>query len=118
MYRLGVATTSSAIPNAILCLIHHPEYQEKLQEEIDRVIGRDREPLVSDKVECDFTEAVVMEILRYLTPLPFLLPHECSEDTELDGFHVKANTQVIFISLFQMINTLIVLFWKKLQRTN
>ena len=68
------------------------------------MIGREREPLVSDKPECDFIEAVVMEALRLLPPAPFLLPHVNSEDAELDGYFIKAKTQVFLLDLTKLVD--------------
>lgn len=45
----GSETTSNTIEFAILYLMQNPEVQRRVQEEIDRVVGPDRTPTISDK---------------------------------------------------------------------
>ena len=78
----------------MLCLLHHPEYQRKIQQELDSVIGRDRLPQISDRGKCPFIEAVVMEAMRYITPVPFLLPHVCTEDVKFEGYYIAKKSLV------------------------
>ena len=78
----------------MLCLLNKPEYQTRIQEELDNVIGTNREPCVSDKHDCHFLEAAILETMRFIPPAPFLLPHVSSTDTEFEGYHVDAGTVV------------------------
>jgi len=43
----------------------YPEVQRKAQEEIDRVVGRDRLPTISDRPNLPYIEAVIKELLRW-----------------------------------------------------
>jgi len=45
----GSETTSNTVEFAILYLMKHPEIQQKMQAEIDTVVGRNRLPCISDK---------------------------------------------------------------------
>lgn len=49
----------------------HPEIQKKAQAEIDSVVGNDRLPSLSDRGSLPYTEAIVLELLRWnpVTPL-------------------------------------------------
>lgn len=49
----------------------YPEVQRKAQEELDRVIGRDRLPEFSDQSSLPYIMAVVKETMRWqlVTPL-------------------------------------------------
>jgi len=44
----------------------HPEIQKKAQEELDRVIGRDRLPTIEDEKELPYCHAIV----KGVSPLP------------------------------------------------
>lgn len=51
-----------------MCL--YPEVQKKAQEEIDRVIGRERLPQVVDRPSLPYVEAVFKETLRWFPVVP------------------------------------------------
>jgi cytochrome P450 len=48
----------------ILALLLHPECQERAQEEIDTVIGRDRLPGFSDRQSLPYLECLLQETHR------------------------------------------------------
>lgn len=54
---------------------------EKVQEEIDQVVGRSRRPCVADRTQMPYTDAVVHEIQRFISLLPIGLPHTVAKDT-------------------------------------
>lgn len=43
----------------------YPEVQVKAQQEIDRVIGRDRLPTFEDRDRLPYIDAIVKEVLRW-----------------------------------------------------
>lgn len=49
MFMAGSETTSKSLGFGFLYLLLNPEVQEKAQEEIDRVVGRDRLPTLNDR---------------------------------------------------------------------
>ncbi len=55
-------------------MVLHPKVQEKAQAEIDKVIGPDRLPNSSDKVNLPYVNAVFKETLRWHTGVPMGLP--------------------------------------------
>ncbi|KAF5307366.1 hypothetical protein FQR65_LT07083 [Abscondita terminalis] len=67
-----------------LCMF--PEVQVKVQEEIDRVVGRARLPTLDDRKNMSYTEAVVRESLRFDPVIPINTPRRCLEDTTLGGY--------------------------------
>lgn len=84
----------AALTNAMLVLLNHPEYQSKIQEELDRVAGRSRPPTLSDRDKCIYFKAFEMEMERYLTTLPFLVPHACRKHVEFEGYDIEPNSTV------------------------
>lgn len=54
---------------------------EKVQEEIERVIGADRVPSLTDKARMPYTEATIMEVQRLTVVVPLAIPHMTSEKT-------------------------------------
>ena len=52
---------------------------DKVQAEIDEVVGRLRTPSLSDKGLLPFTEASIMEVQRLTSVVPLAIPHMTSE---------------------------------------
>ena len=63
-------TTVSSATALVYVLASYPEVQAKAQAEVDRVIGSDRLPLVSDRVELPYVHAIVKEVGRWHSVLP------------------------------------------------
>ncbi|KAF2501128.1 cytochrome P450, partial [Lophium mytilinum] len=80
MYLAGADTTVASLKGFLLAMLLFPEVQRKGQEEIDRVIGRDRLPLLSDRDELPYLNAMVLETMRWHTAGPIALPHRADED--------------------------------------
>ena len=47
-------------------MMHYPDVHRKAQEEIDRVIGRERLPNLTDRGSLPYLEALVMELYRHI----------------------------------------------------
>lgn len=62
---------------SVVCMQH----AAKVQEEIDRVVGRDRVPSLRDKAQMPYTEAAIMEVQRLTAVVPLAIPHMTSEAT-------------------------------------
>lgn len=92
----GLETTMTVLRWAVIYLLHWPQYQHKIYEEIKRVVGDDRYPEMSDRENMDFTHAFIQETLRFATIAPLNVPRSTTEKTEVGGFSVPENTQVLF----------------------
>ena len=93
-------TTATSMRWIILCLIKFPFIQEKIYEEINKVLG-DRPPTISDRPVMPYTEAVILETLRFKTPIPLSLPHAADKDAVLSGYDIPKGT-VILINLHSL----------------
>ena len=51
-----------------MAMLVNPECQRLAQEEIDRVVGKERLPTFEDRPSLPYIECVVREILRYVKP--------------------------------------------------
>ncbi|CAL1539980.1 unnamed protein product [Lymnaea stagnalis] len=81
-------TTSHAMNTLFLLVILHKEIQEKLYAEVKQVIGHDP-PSLKHRGSMPYTEAAILEVLRYATAGPFLLPHYCRDNVPLGEFTIQ-----------------------------
>ncbi|NXG41960.1 CP2DE protein, partial [Psilopogon haemacephalus] len=95
LFTAGSETTSTTLRWAVLFMLLHPKIQSKVQDEIDKVIGRDRPPTMADQANMPYTNAVIHEVQRYGDIVPAGLPHMTYRDTELQGFFIPKGTTVV-----------------------
>ncbi|KAH8678862.1 cytochrome P450 [Tricladium varicosporioides] len=75
----GALTIASPLQTYILAACHFPEWQTKMQEEIENVCGG-RCPVWEDRENLPTVRAVVKEILRWRPPVPTGIPHRLESD--------------------------------------
>lgn len=63
-------------------------HSEKVQAEIDRVIGQSRQPTLAERPNLPYTDAVLHEIQRMGNIVPLGLPKMASKDTTLGGYFI------------------------------
>lgn len=90
----GTLTTYGAIMCLLLNLLNLPDVQEKIQGEIDDVIGTGRLPAFLDRHNMPYTEAVMLESLRYSSHLP-LGGGQVKEDITFMGFSIQKHTKIL-----------------------
>ncbi|XP_064521208.1 cytochrome P450 2J3-like isoform X2 [Pseudopipra pipra] len=88
----GTETTSSTLRWALLFMALHPEIQARVQAEIDAVIGQARQPVLEDRNNMPYTNAVIHEVQRKANIVPFSMPRVAAKDTILDGFFIPKGT--------------------------
>ena len=76
-------------------MLHNPEIAKKGQEELDRVIGSDRLPLISDKASLPYIEAMVKETHRWHPVTLMALPHCAMEEDSINGYRIPKGAFVM-----------------------
>ncbi|CAH1786746.1 unnamed protein product [Owenia fusiformis] len=94
LYGAGITTTHKSIYAFVHMMVTHPDLQKRIQAQIDDVIGSQRTPTTADKHKLPLLEATIHETLRYISHLPFALPHETKKETSLGGYALPNKTQV------------------------
>ncbi|XP_062437342.1 cytochrome P450 2J2-like [Rhea pennata] len=95
LFLTGTETTATAIRWALLYMAMYPHVQEKVQLEIDTVIGQSRQPAMDDKENMPYTSAVLSEVLRMGNVVPLGVPRMSTSDTTLAGFHLPKGTTLL-----------------------
>ena len=93
LYDPGTVTTSTTMHCMIAVLVNKPDLQKRITAEIHATIG-DRPPRLSDRTSLHYTEAAILETLRYSSILPLSLPHKAIIDTQIGGFDIPRGTAV------------------------
>ncbi|GMY30995.1 premnaspirodiene oxygenase-like isoform X1 [Fagus crenata] len=83
IFIAGSETSSSTVEWAMSEMLKHSSVMEKAQAEVRWVF------------ELLFLKAVIKETLRLHPPLPLLIPRECTESCEINGYGIPAKTKVI-----------------------
>jgi len=84
----GYETSSSTILVFIYLMVIHPEVQDKLQAELDAVVGRSRVPDFSDRELLPYVNAVCKEVLRWHPINPLGTHHRAIKDDEYKGMSI------------------------------
>ncbi|GBN20874.1 Vitamin D 25-hydroxylase [Araneus ventricosus] len=72
-----------------------PDVQEKTQKEILEIIGPDRNPDYQDQKSMPFTQAVMLEVMRWRTTVPLNVLRYTLADTHVAGYDIPAGTIVM-----------------------
>lgn len=64
LFEAGSGTTASAMMSYVLAMTHHPEWQDIMLEELDKVVGN-RMPEFDDIPQLPTVRAVIKEVLRW-----------------------------------------------------
>ncbi|ESK89474.1 cytochrome p450 [Moniliophthora roreri MCA 2997] len=95
VFLAGIDTTMTALGWMILAMVTFPEAQRKVQEELDRVIGRSRVPTLDDMENLPYMRAVVKEVIRWRPAAPMGVFHASLEDDIYEGYYIPKGSIVI-----------------------
>jgi len=94
LFAAGAETTSNTLEFAMLYMILNPKVQERVQAEIDQVVGRSRPPSLLDKSQMPYTEATLLEVQRMANVLPIIVRGN-TEETKLGAYTVPKGTVAV-----------------------
>lgn len=89
----GYETTAGTLTWLFYLLAQHPEVEQKLHEEVDRVLGG-RTPTLADLSNMPYVDKVFKETLR-LYPAAFIFLREPIVDTVIGGYPIKARSTIL-----------------------
>ncbi|XP_030577731.1 cytochrome P450 2J2-like [Archocentrus centrarchus] len=97
LFEAGTETTANTLRWALVFMMTYPDIQEKVQAELDRVIGQSRQPTLADRPNLPYTDAVIHEVQRFGNIAPLGFPRSASKDTTLGGYFIPKGTAATMI---------------------
>ncbi|KAK3328214.1 cytochrome P450 [Cercophora scortea] len=99
----GNDTTAATVTLLTLYLMQNPAVQRKAQDEIDRVVGRDRLPSWDDIPQLQYARLVLHETYRMNPLSPLGIPHASVADDVYDGMLIPKGT-VVYPNVWAMMH--------------
>ncbi|KLO19235.1 cytochrome P450 [Schizopora paradoxa] len=94
VYAGSIDTTVAVTSLFFLLMARNPDIQRRAQEEVDRVVGTDRLPEMSDKESLPFIQRIIKETLRFAPVAPVVV-HSLDEDDVYEGYLIPKGTSVL-----------------------
>lgn len=95
----GTETTIMTMEWTTSLLLNNPEVLQKVQEEIDNVIGTDRLIEETDLPNLPYLRCIISETMRMYPLVPMLVPHESREECTVGGYRIPAGT-MLFVNVW------------------
>ncbi|KAJ3766789.1 cytochrome P450 [Lentinula raphanica] len=95
MYFGGTDTTVTTLKNFLLAMVQFPESQKKAQQELDRVVGKNRLPDFTDRNSLPYIGAILYETMRWQPTAPEGLSHAVTQEDLYKGYRIPKNSTVI-----------------------
>ncbi|XP_067417232.1 cytochrome P450 2J5-like [Emydura macquarii macquarii] len=94
LFIAGSDSTTITLYWALLYMMAYPDVQERVQKELDTVLGPSRVVQYEDRKSLPYTNAVIHEIQRYSSISAIGVMRGCAKDTTLKGFSVTKGTLI------------------------
>ncbi|KAL3818444.1 hypothetical protein ACJIZ3_004349 [Penstemon smallii] len=91
----GSDPTATIIEWAMTELLRNPKIMSTAKDELKSVLGGNKQAKESDILRLPYLQAVVKETFRFHPPGPLLIPRSSDYDTDIMGYLIPKNTQII-----------------------
>nr|A0A0N9HT29.1 RecName: Full=Desmethyl-deoxy-podophyllotoxin synthase; AltName: Full=Cytochrome P450 family 71 subfamily BE polypeptide 54 [Sinopodophyllum hexandrum]ALG05141.1 cytochrome P450 family 71 subfamily BE polypeptide 54 [Sinopodophyllum hexandrum] len=95
IFVAGSETSSTTIEWAMSEMLKNPKVMKKAQAEVRRVFSGNKKINETEIQELSYLKLVLKETLRLHAPAPLLIPRECRESCEIDGYEIPKKTMVM-----------------------
>ncbi|OVA19030.1 Cytochrome P450 [Macleaya cordata] len=94
LFAAGTESASAEMEWVMSELLKNPRVMEKAQAEVRRVFNGERQIDETNIHKLDYVKLVIKETLRLRPAGPLLVPRECRERCEIDGYEIPLKTKV------------------------
>nr|AYK02678.1 coumarate 3-hydroxylase [Catalpa fargesii] len=94
MISAGMDTTTITVEWAMAEMVRNPRVQQKVQEELDRVVGTNRIMTEADIPNLPYLQRVTKECFRMHPPTPLMLPHKANTNVKIGGYDIPKGATV------------------------
>ncbi|OXB78983.1 UNVERIFIED_CONTAM: hypothetical protein H355_004526, partial [Colinus virginianus] len=91
----GHETTANQLSFTVMALSQHPEIMERVQAEVDEVLGSKRDIEYEDLGKLKYLSQVLKESMRLYPPVPGIV-RWTGKETVIEGVRIPANTTLLF----------------------
>lgn len=91
LFGAGHETTALMLMWTMYLLALYPAVQEKIQEEVDRVLGK-RSPVIEDLKALTYTDMVLNESMRLFPPAWSLMVRQAKDEVEVNGYSIPKDS--------------------------
>ncbi|PSN68798.1 cytochrome P450 [Corynespora cassiicola Philippines] len=94
MALVGIFTVAGPLYYFLVSMVHHPEWQAKCQEELDKACNG-RLPTLADMPNLPILRACIKETMRWKPNVPTGVAHECEADDWYKGYFIPKGTRIL-----------------------
>ncbi|XP_066290017.1 cytochrome P450 2U1-like [Branchiostoma lanceolatum] len=94
LFLAGTETTSNTLLWGLLYMTQNPAIQNKIQQELDAVIGESL-PALSHRSQLPYVNACLLEVMRIRTLVPVAFPHATTQEVKVQGYDIPKGKQVL-----------------------
>ncbi|XP_028577806.2 cytochrome P450 2K1-like isoform X1 [Podarcis muralis] len=94
LFAAGMETTAITLRWGLLLMMKYPEIQNKVQEEIAKVVGSSQ-PRIEHRTKMPYVDAVIHEIQRFSDIIPTNLSRATTVDVTLKGYFIPKGTHIV-----------------------
>ncbi|KAM5291902.1 LOW QUALITY PROTEIN: cytochrome P450 2J5-like [Ctenodactylus gundi] len=91
----GTDTTATTLHWAVIYMVQHGAIQERVQQELDAVLGNARTICYEDRQRLPFTRAVLHEVQRLSSVVAVGAVRQCVTPTSVNGHYVPKSTIIL-----------------------